>query len=98
MNTLSLDKQIQRAVGYPVSCVFKEEENQIIVRAFQVHADRKEDLEKKIYALERTLIPDGNAFFSVIAYTQEETGKHYPKMSRPEWAPGLVRPSTPNLP
>ncbi|MDD3953027.1 MAG: hypothetical protein PHY82_03825 [Lentisphaeria bacterium] len=97
MKTMSLDKQIQRAVGYPVSCVLKEEEGQIIVRVFQVPADRKADLEKTIYDLEKNLIPEGNAFFSVIAYTPDETGQHYPKFSRPEWTPGLVRPSTPNL-
>lgn len=97
MKIISLEKQIQRVVGYPVSCVNKEEESQVIVRVFQVPADRKADLEKTIYDLEKTLIPDGNAFFSVIAYTPEETSQHYPKMHRPEWTPTLIRPSTPNL-
>ena len=82
MNTDVLAKLIQAVFGFQASCVLKEEENQIIIHVFRVPMDRKESLELAIYDMERILVPDGDVFFSVIAYTPEETDRYYPQMAQ----------------
>jgi len=82
MNTTTLGKLLQDVFGFQVSCILKEEEKQIIIHVFQVPMERKMSLEMAIYELERTLVPDGNVFFSVIAYTLEETKRYYPNLAQ----------------
>ena len=82
MNTDMLANVIQNVFGFQATCSIKKEERQIIIRLFQVPMDRKESLELAIYDMERILVPDGDVFFSVIAYTPEETDRYYPQMAQ----------------
>lgn len=95
MKTDKLAETLRAVFGMPVSCVLKEEENQIIIRVFLVPEERKDSIEDTIYDLEESLYPNKDVFFSVITYTTEETKRHYPKMA--EQSPGLFHPSVGNF-
>jgi hypothetical protein len=81
MKTDKLADTLRAVFGMPVSCVLKEEENQIIIRVFLVPEERKDSIEDAIYDLEESLYPNKDVFFSVITYTTEETKRYYPKMA-----------------
>jgi len=82
MDFNSISIELQRAFGFPVSCLIDEEDGQVIARVFMVPEHLQEKLINDIRNMEDYLVPQ-DYIISVIPYSEEETKEYYPEMCRP---------------